>query len=359
MRHLVTSLIVVGLTTCLSAQAPKFSNDFLNIGVGARAHAMSGSVLASTNDVTAGFWNPAGLSTIEDPFQIGAMHAQWFGGIGSYDWASIGKSIGDEGFGSISVVRMAIDNIPNTFRLIDSDGSINYDAIESFSIADYAFLLSYGQRIRGSVWRVGGSVKVIHRNVGSFASAWGFGLDASAMATWDKWRLGIQLRDVSSTFNAWNFTFSDEEKEVLAQTNNAIPESSIESTLPSLWLGLGHIFHFNAKSTLLAELRASISTDGRESAVISAERFTVEPALGLEYGYNDLFWVRGGIGNFQSLTDDVDGTSEEWNFEPSIGLGLRLGQLKLDYAFTDIGDQSIVESSHIISATLSFKRRER
>jgi hypothetical protein len=69
--------------------------------------------------------------------------------------------------------------------------------------------------------------------------------------------------------------------------------------------------------------------------------------------------VRGGIGNFQSLSDDVDGTSEEWNFEPSIGLGLRLGQLKLDYAFTDIGDQSIVESSHIISATLSFKRKER
>jgi len=41
----------------LNAQAPKFSNDFLNIGVGARGMGMSGAVTASTKDVTAAYWN--------------------------------------------------------------------------------------------------------------------------------------------------------------------------------------------------------------------------------------------------------------------------------------------------------------
>jgi len=344
----------------MSAQAPKFSNDFLNIGVGARAHAMSGAVVTSTNDVTASFWNPASLTTIEAPFQVGAMHAEWFGGIGNYDFISIGKGFNknNDAFGSVSVIRLAIDNIPNTFRLLDDDGGINYDAIEEFSVADYAFLLSYGQRIRGSVWRVGGSVKVIHRNVGSFAKAWGFGLDAGVNAVWDHWRFGVQLRDITSTFNAWTFSFTDEEKKVLAQTNNDIPESSIESTLPTAHIGLGYLMRFNAKASLLAELNAVVSTDGRKSALISGNQWELDPRLGLEYGYNNIFWIRGGVANFQELSNDVDGLTTEINYEPTVGVGIRLGRLNLDYAYTDIGNLSVVESSHIISATLSFVKRD-
>lgn len=353
-------LMLVGLGT-LVAQAPKFSNDFLNIGVGARAHAMSGSVTSSVHDVTASFWNPAALTSMEAPFQVGAMHAEWFGGVGNYDFISIAKSFGKNknAAGGLSIIRMAIDQIPNTFRLIDDDGSINYDAIEEFSVADYAFLLSYGQRIRGSVWRVGGNVKVIHRNVGQFANAWGFGLDVGMQAVWDHWRLGVNVRDITSTFNAWTFSFSDEEKIVLAQTNNDIPESSIESTLPTAHIGLGYLFYLSAKSSLLAEANMVVSTDGRESGIISNNRFSIDPKMGLEFGYNNIFWLRAGVSNFQQLTDDVDGTKTELNFEPTVGLGVKMGRLQLDYAYTDIGDLSVVESSHIISATLSFVRRDK
>ncbi len=41
--------------------AQKYSNEFLSIGVGAKAQALGNAVVAQTNDVTAGVWNPAGL----------------------------------------------------------------------------------------------------------------------------------------------------------------------------------------------------------------------------------------------------------------------------------------------------------
>ena len=71
----------------------KFVNEFLNIGVGARAHGMFGSVAASTSDITAAYWNPAALTKVNKPIQASAMHASWFGGIANYDYLGIGKNI--------------------------------------------------------------------------------------------------------------------------------------------------------------------------------------------------------------------------------------------------------------------------
>jgi hypothetical protein len=46
------------------ATAPKYSNEFLSIGIGARALGMGRTQTAVVNDVTAGYWNPAGLLDI-------------------------------------------------------------------------------------------------------------------------------------------------------------------------------------------------------------------------------------------------------------------------------------------------------
>ena len=358
-RLILLFVLGAAMVQVAQAQAPKFSNDFLNIGIGARAQAMSSSVVASVSDVTASYWNPAALSTVNAPFQVGAMHAEWFAGIGKYDYLSIGKSFNEEtdAFGGISLIRMAIDQIPNTLRLRDADGNINYDAIEEFSVADYAFLVSYGQRIKGTVWRVGGNVKVIHRSIGSFAQAWGFGLDAGIQAKWDHWRFGASFRDITSTFNAWTFSFSDEEKQVLTQTNNDIPESSIESTLPTANIGVGYFTQLGSKFSLLAETNLILSTNGTESAIIGGDRFVLDPNIGVEFGYKDYLFLRAGMGNVQEVINDFDGLSTEIQFQPTAGLGIRLGRLTIDYAFTNIGELSDISSSHIFSLTLDFVKR--
>ena len=82
------------------------------------------------------------------------------------------------------------------------------------------------------------TAKIIRRKAGEFASAWGFGIDAGLQYKLENnWRFALVARDVTSTFNAWNFTFTDAQKDVLTQQNQEIPKNSLEITLPRLVMG--------------------------------------------------------------------------------------------------------------------------
>src|SRR5215207_1263135 len=85
------ALVMVALATTSStfAQFRKYSNEFLNIGAGARGLAMGSAQVASVKDGTAGYWNPAGLTGVKDYANANLMHAEYFGGIGKYDYANL------------------------------------------------------------------------------------------------------------------------------------------------------------------------------------------------------------------------------------------------------------------------------
>src|SRR5688572_22686991 len=78
------------------AQFRKYSNEFLNIGAGARGLAMGSAQVASVNDGSSGYWNPAGLVNIKDHPQLNLMHAEYFAGIGKYDYASLALPLKDK-----------------------------------------------------------------------------------------------------------------------------------------------------------------------------------------------------------------------------------------------------------------------
>ena len=101
------------------AQKVKYSNEFLSIGVGARALGMSNAQTALVGDVTAGYWNPAGLLRIENDLEVGLMHAEYFAGIASYDYGAFAKPLKDLASGrkhaiALSIIRFGVDDIPNT-----------------------------------------------------------------------------------------------------------------------------------------------------------------------------------------------------------------------------------------------------
>ena len=48
----------------------------------------------------------------------------------------------------ISALRFAVDDIMNTLFLVEPDGSINYNNIQAFSSADYAFIFSFAQKLK-------------------------------------------------------------------------------------------------------------------------------------------------------------------------------------------------------------------
>jgi hypothetical protein len=64
--------------------ATKFAGEFLSIGVGPRALSMGGASVAVSNDATAGYWNPAGLSVLSRQM-VTVMHSEQLSGL-AYDY---------------------------------------------------------------------------------------------------------------------------------------------------------------------------------------------------------------------------------------------------------------------------------
>jgi hypothetical protein len=246
-------------------QFAKYSNEFLNIGAGARGMAMGNAQVASVTDGTGGYWNPAAIADVRAAPQLNLMHAEYFAGIGKYDFASLALPLKDNKRTlGLTLLRFAVDDIPNTVFLVQPDGSIDFSNITTFSSADYAFLISLAQQvdwIKDKKVNFGLNAKIIHRQAGDFTTSWGFGFDAGIQIMGDRWKLG------------------------------------------------------------------------------------------LEFSYGNVFYVRGGLNNFQQTLDDRDTTNQKkiWIYQPSIGAGFRIGDVEVDYAFTNLANQSNPLYTHVFS----------
>ena len=346
-------------------QFRKYSNEFLNIGAGARGLAMGGAQVALADDGTAGYWNPAGLTEVKERAMLNRKHAGYFSGIGKNDYAAAALPATDgKRVLGLTLLRFAIDDIPNTLYLVEPDGTINYNNIRSFSSADYAFLMSYAQKIVSEENRsisFGVNAKVIHRSVGSFARAWGFGLDAGLRMQWHQWRMGATLRDVTTTFNAWSFSFSEREKEVLYLTKNEIPVKSTEMTAPRLILGLARDLKMGENFRLTPELDLDFTFDGKRNVLLSGQPVSVDPRLGVEAGYREVVMLRAGVSNFQQGLKDGDtlNIKKTWIFQPSLGAGFRWSGFSVDYAFSNLANQSNPLYSHVFSLRVPLGRLNR
>lgn len=334
---------------------PKYSNEFLQIGVSARALAMAGSMVAVADDATAGYWNPAGLARLQPKSQLNLMHASYFAGLSNYDFGAFATRLASDGVLAASVIRFSVDDIPDTRFLFDANGAINYDNIRFFSASDYGFLVSYGQNIK---WmeglKIGGSAKVIRRVVGDFATSWGFGVDVGAQMTVAGWNLGLAGRDIFGTFNSW--AINDAQlANVFAQTGNDLYRSSLEVTLPRVILGVSRTINVGKAFSVLATADLVSTFDGRRNTLLRTDVFSVDPMAGLELGIKKVAFIRGGIGQFQQIKDFSG--SETWSFQPNVGVGFQINELAIDYAFTDIGDQAAGLYSHVFTLKVDFNEK--
>ena len=334
-------------------KTPKYSNEFLNIGVGARALGMSNSVIASTDDVTSGYWNPTGLLNIDSDLQIGLMHSEYFAGIAKYDYGAIAKKIDDKSAMALSFIRFGVDNIPNTTELIDAQGNIDYDKITYFSAADMAFIFSYARKINDKL-NVGGSGKIIHRKVGDFAKSWGFGIDFAATYQLGNWKIAALTRDITTTFNAWSFSLTEQMIETFDRTDNEIPENGLEITMPRIILAGMRKWDIGKNFTFLAELDADFTTDGKRNVLVVGNPISIDPHVGIETGFKNIVFVRAGIGNIQKVTE-ITG-KEVMTIQPNIGIGVKLKGISLDYALTDIGDASVALYSNVFSLRFNLNK---
>jgi len=353
----IALFLVIFSCSTLNAQstlAPKYSNEFLSLGVGADAFASGNAVVASTEGVNASYWNPAGLVQQANKMEASIMHSEYFAGIAKYDHAAFSYKLDNDHVLGFSVIRFGVDDIPNTTQLIDNNGVINYNNVQLFSAGDYAFMGSYAKRMKVKGMSVGGTAKVIYRNIGDFAHSWGFGLDAGWQYQLPKhWKFGVMARDITSTFNAWVFDLSPEMQTVFQNTQNDIPKNGVELTLPRLIFAASANVNLGKKGlNLSGEIDLDMTTDGKRNTLLKTNFASFDPHAGMCLSYKNVVKIRGGVSNIQQFTNYDQSTY--WGIQPNIGMGVKLKNVQLDYAFTRLGDVKTNYYTHVFSLKLKF-----
>lgn len=349
---LTFSLVITICSLYAQISSPKYANEFLVIGQGARGLAMGRAQVSIVNDATAGYWNPAGMMSLKNKYDVSLMHSENFAGIVQNDFVGFSTHYDSSSRIGLSVIRTGVDDIPNTLNLVDDNGVINYDNITPFGVSDYAFIGSYAKKsnlLEGLVLGVNG--KIIYRHIGPFANAWGFGLDAGAQLNKKDWLLGVMVKDITTTSTYWTFNTTLLEDVFLA-TGNEIPQNSVEVALPTITLGVGRKFMVKEKFSVLPALDIDITTDGRRNVLVSSDPFSLDPHAGIEIGYRNIVFLRGGINTLQKERDYDD--KEFWTYSPNFGLGINIKKIKIDYALTKMATRDNGLFSHVFSVNFAI-----
>ncbi len=303
----------------------KYANDFLSIGVGGRALGMGSAFTAVANDVTAGYWNPAGLSRLKFP-EIILMHDQRYGGVVSYDYGAAAMSLSKGETVGISAIVSSVSGIPNTLNaLIDYNGNgifdptdrLDYSKITFFSATDVAVIGSYAKRYSEN-FAYGANVKFIRRSIGSTYGT-GIGFDVGALYTpFTNFSLGANLQNATTTIVAWTTGTT----EVLA---------------PTLAAGAAYRFSVGPASIMPAvDLLFNVDNMG-SSSTVHVGPLSADLRAGAEVSYKNIIAIRAGYNEVKQFT---------------VGAGIHLPKLEIDYSFARFAYSGALDDTHRISLKL-------
>lgn len=346
-RTLLLACVALVVSSVPEAQTTtvKYGADFLAAGVGARALGMGGAYVAHADDVTAGYWNAAGLDGLDYP-EVAYMHTERFGGLVAFDYGAVAWPLSPRTTVGVSFVRSGVDDIASTLRAYNPDtGLPNPDAenqIEFFSAADNALYLSVARQVNENL-AAGASVKVVRRGIGDFASAWGYSLDLAAQYQLGRIRLGANLQDVTTMVQSWSVNdeaFGDFEETFGVDA----PVGLTEIVPPVARLGAATQVPLSDDIGVTLATDLDLGFDGQSANVIDAGGISLRPRLGAEVDYRGILALRAGVADVS--TSDRFGTQ----VTPTVGVGINAGRFDIDYGFGDFaGVQGDLGVSHRIS----------
>ncbi len=326
--------IVISFIPITNAQTGfgKFAGEFLAIGVGGKPLSMGGAYVAIANDVTAGYYNPAGLAALDYP-QIALMHDERFGSLVNYDYAAAAFPLGDDMSLGLSVMRLGVDGIPDTRNaLVDANGDgiidintdrLDYSRISEFSDQDWAFYITFAKRSSDKFY-YGASVKIIRRDIAEFGAT-GIGFDVGAWYNpFENFFLGANIQDVTTTLVAWN-------------------NGRNELISPTAKIGTAYKFQFLG-GTFTPAFDLDIRFENRRFA----SNFNIGPVSfdahsGLDYNFRDLFSIRAGYNDVKQFT---------------LGAGINLPKVQIDYSYArfSASAEDRLPDTHRISLILTLEQ---
>ena len=332
-KKLVLACLIVFSVSSLQSQTVigKYAGEFLSIGVGGRPLGMGGAFVAIANDVTAGYYNPAGLAKLDYP-QIALMHDERYGNLVNYNYAAVAIPYGKDYTFGVSVMRLGVDGIPDTRKaLYDANGDgildintdrLNYDLITEFSNQDWAFYLTGAKRVNDNLY-LGANVKILSRSIAEY-TAFGIGFDVGAYySPMENLMLGANVQDVTTTFVAWS-------------------TGRNELITPTAKVGAAYQIDFFA-GRLLPAVDLDIRFENRRYASqFNIGPVSFDPHFGMEYSYKNLFAIRAGYNDVKQFT---------------FGAGIKLPKLNIDYSFArfNMSADDRLPDTHRISLMLTLE----
>ncbi len=336
-----SAFLIILLLTASGIEAQtvigKYAGEFLAIGVGARALGMGSALTAATNDVTSGYWNPAGLSFVNYP-QISIMHEEHFGSLVNYNYAAIAMPYGKTMTFAFSALRLSVDGIPDTrnalidqntgrviYDIFNPNARLDPDKITEFSDTDWAFFFSFAKK-NSEKFSWGANLKFIYRTL---AESWaaGIGFDVGAIYSPVKHLLlGANLMDVTSTLVAWK-------------------TGRNEIITPTIKLGSAYILNYK-NFTVTPDIDLDVRFENRRFASeFNIGQISFDVHSGFELTYNNIFSVRAGYNDVKQFT---------------VGAGIKLPKLNIDYSFARFNDSrfSRLPDSHRISLILTLEEHK-
>lgn len=210
------AIFTLFLPLAVSAQtvsgAGSTSTNFLKIGEGARAEGMGEAFTGVSDDVTAIFWNPAGL-VLARGTQFNLTHGEWLQGVTTEFFAFSQNLERDGAFGG-SIAYLGTGTFPGA---LENPGNGSYGGPgPDISASSYAGSVAYSQRlgnwIGGDFFKssmLGIRVNVVGQNVVNFASS-GVAFDLGYMYELERKKiylgatlsnLGTQIEDYTQPLN--------------------------------------------------------------------------------------------------------------------------------------------------------------
>ncbi|PSQ68434.1 MAG: hypothetical protein BRD26_08350 [Bacteroidetes bacterium QH_1_64_81] len=320
---------------------------------------MGGAYVGLADEVSAGYWNPAGLRGLSYP-EISYMHVERFAGAVSFDYGGVAMPITARSTVGVSVFRSGVNDIVNTLSAWNPDRGQPLpgykNRITRFSAADWALFVSYSRQVSDRL-SAGVNFKGIRRSIGDFASAWGYSMDVSARYRTGPYRFGAVIRDVTTMLQSWSvnpdafevncedpdpadefFDACQKDDGSLIQDNavrydsvfaQSIPQGGTALVLPVARLGSGAVWPVGDGHTLTAGLDVDVAVDGQRAFVPNIGDVSFHPRLGMAFRYAGVVELRGGIQRLQ-IGDPIG-----VDVTPSVGAGLDLEQVSVDFSFGD------------------------
>ncbi len=315
----------ISISFSSSFKFAKYAGDFLTIGVGGRALGMGGAFTSVANDVTAGYWNPAGLAQISNT-QIILMHDERFAGIVNYDYVGLAfKPINFYSLG-ISIIRIGVDDIPFTGNeFIDNNENLVFDPdvdrldpskFSYVSSSDWVTIISFAKNSNEKL-SIGGNVKFIYRKIEKNTGI-GIGFDFGVKYKVMDFSIGAILKDGTSTLISWN-------------------TGRNELITPSVVTGISREFEI-LWGKFIPAIDIILRFEGRNKTALLGTKFiSADFNIGGEYTFKEIVAIRAGFTENKELT---------------LGTGIKLNRLDIDYSFAKFNSE--LGNTHRISAKFTI-----